>query len=133
MDSRRFRVFCVIEDFTRECLAVVVDDSITGERVSTRELDGIAQRRGYPLLVVSDNGTEFISNAMLRWQQDHGVDWHYIAPGKPMQNGLTLPRLELPAGSPSCAQRAFHLKSVEYTLGTCPIRGPPQSDTIKLD
>ena len=33
-------------------------------------------------------GTEFTSNAMLRWQQDHGVDWHYIAPGKPMQNGL---------------------------------------------
>ena len=87
MDSRRFRVFCVIDDFTRECLAVVVDNSITGERAS-RELDGIAQHRGYPLLVVSDNGTEFTSNSMLRWQQDHEVDWHYIAPGKPMQNGL---------------------------------------------
>ena len=40
------------------------------------------------MLVVSDNGTEFTSNAMLGWQQENGVDWHYIAPGKPMQNGL---------------------------------------------
>ena len=38
--------------------------------------------------MVSDNGTECASNALLRWQQNHGVDWHYIAPGKPMQNGL---------------------------------------------
>ena len=64
-DSQRFRVLCVIDDFTRECLATIVDNSITGERVS-RELDVIVQRRGYPLLVVSDNGTEFTSNA-------HGV------------------------------------------------------------
>ena len=87
VDGRRFRVLCVIDDFTRECLGSIVDNSITGERVS-RELDHIARRRGYPLLVVSDNGTEFTSNAMLGWQQDHVVDWHYIAPGKPMQNGL---------------------------------------------
>ena len=86
-DSRRFRVFCVIDDFTRECLATVVDNSITGKRVA-REMDNIAQRRGFPLLVVSENGTEFTSNVMLRWQQDQHVEWHYIAPGKPMQNGL---------------------------------------------
>ena len=63
-------------------------NSITGERVA-RELDSIAQWRGVPLLVVSDNGTEFTftSNVMLRWQ-DQRVEWHYIAPGKPMQNGL---------------------------------------------
>lgn len=54
VDGRRFRVLCVIDDFTRECLGTIVDNSITGERVS-RELDPIAQRRGYPLLVVSDN------------------------------------------------------------------------------
>jgi putative transposase len=39
-------------------------------------------------MVVSDNGTELTSNAMLGWQQDRGVEWHYIAPGKPMQNGF---------------------------------------------
>ena len=86
-DSRRFRAFCVIDDFTRECLATIVDNSITGERVA-RDLDNIAQRRGSPLLVVFYNGTEFTSNVMLRWQQDQRVEWHYIAPGKPMQNGL---------------------------------------------
>ncbi len=86
-DSRRFHVFCVIDDFTRECLATDVDNSITGERVA-REPDNIAQRRGFPLLVVSDNGTEFTANVMLRWQQDQWVEWHYVAPGKPMQNGL---------------------------------------------
>ena len=72
-DSPRFRVFSVIDDFTRECLATVVTNSITGERVA-RELDNIAQRRGFPLLVVSDNGTEFTSNVMLRWQQDQRVE-----------------------------------------------------------
>ncbi len=86
-DSQRLRLFCVIDDFTRECLATVLSNSITGERVAT-ELDNIAQQRGYPLLVVSDNGTEFTSNVMLRWQQGRRVEWHYIAPGKPMQNGL---------------------------------------------
>jgi putative transposase len=44
--------------------------------------------RGYPCRVVSDNGTELTANAMLGWQQDRGVEWHYIAPGKPMQNGF---------------------------------------------
>jgi putative transposase len=87
VDGRRFRILCVIDDFSRECLATVVDNSLSGERVA-RELDAIAERRGYPCMVVSDNGTELTSNAMLRWQQDRGVEWHYIVPGKPMQNGF---------------------------------------------
>lgn len=87
MDGRRFRILCVIDDFSRECLAAVVDDSISGVRVA-RELDAIAERRGHPLLVVSDNGTELTLNAMLKWQQDRSVGWHYIAPGKPRQNGF---------------------------------------------
>lgn len=87
VDGRRFHILCVIDDFSRECLATVVDNSLSGERVA-RELDVIAERRGYPCMVVSDNGTELTSNAMLAWQEDRGVEWHYIAPGKPMQNGL---------------------------------------------
>ena len=86
-DRRRFRVLNVIDYFSRECLATVVDTSIGGARV-TRELDRIAELRGYLCLVVSDNGTELTSNAMLKWQEDLKVEWHYIAPGKPMQNGL---------------------------------------------
>ncbi|SCB43344.1 Integrase core domain-containing protein [Rhizobium miluonense] len=38
-------------------------------------------------MIVSDNGTELTSNAILAWSKDHKVEWHYIAPGKPMQNG----------------------------------------------
>jgi len=86
-DGRRFRVLCVIDDFTRECLALVADTSLSGQRVA-RELDAIAMARGYPATVVSDNGTELTSVAILRWSQERGVAWHYIAPGKPTQNAL---------------------------------------------
>ena len=85
--SRRFRVLAIVDDFSRECLGLVVDNSISGVRMA-RELDRIAETRGYPLMVVSDNGTEMTSNAILRWSQDHAVEWHYIAPGKPQQNGF---------------------------------------------
>jgi putative transposase len=51
-------------------------------------LDAVIARRGRPLTGVSDNGTEFTSMAILRWSQDRHIDWHYIAPGKPMQNGF---------------------------------------------
>ena len=85
--GRRFRVLCVIDDFSRECLATVVDTSLSGVRVA-RELDLIAETRGYPCMVVSDNGTELTSNAILKWQEDRKVEWHYIAPGKPTQNGF---------------------------------------------
>ena len=87
IDGRRFRILCVIDDFSREGLATVADNSISGVRVA-RELDRIASVRGYPCMVVSDNGTELTSNAILQWQEERGVEWHYIAPGKPMQNGL---------------------------------------------
>ena len=85
--GRRFRIRYVIDDFSRECLAAVVDTSLSGQRVA-RELDRIVELRGRPCMVVSDNGTELTSNAILKWQEDRKVEWHYIAPGKPMQNGL---------------------------------------------
>ena len=85
--GRRFRILNVIDDFSRECLAAVVDTSLSGIRVA-RELDKIAEMRGYPCMVVSDNGTELTSNAILKWQEDRKVEWHYIARGKPMQNGF---------------------------------------------
>jgi putative transposase len=85
--GHRFRILNVIDDFSRECLAAVVDTSLSGQRVA-RELDRIAELRGRPCMVASDNGTELTSNAILTWQEDRKVEWHYIAPGKPMQNGL---------------------------------------------
>jgi putative transposase len=86
-DGRRLRIFNVIDDVTKECLAAVVDTSISGRRVA-RELAALVARRGKPKLVVSDHGTEFTSNAMLDWTREAGVAWHFIAPGKPMQNGI---------------------------------------------
>jgi putative transposase len=53
-----------------------------------RELAGLIERRGKPGMIVSDNGTEFTSNAMFAWTQDNAIVWHFIAPGKPMQNGF---------------------------------------------
>ncbi len=86
-DGRRFRIWALVDDFTRECLALVADTSISGRRVA-RELDRVVELRGRPRMIVSDNGTEFTSNAMLDWASANGVEWHFIAPGKPMQNGF---------------------------------------------
>lgn len=86
-DGRRFRVLAVVDDYSRECLALVADTSLSGHRV-TRELDALIRLRGKPMIVVSDNGSELTSMAVLKWCQETGVGWHYIQPGKPMQNGF---------------------------------------------
>jgi len=86
-NCRRFRILAVVDDFTRECVALVADTSLSGVRTA-RELDAIISRRGKPLSVVSDNGTELTSTAILNWCQETGVEWHYIAPGKPTQNAF---------------------------------------------
>ena len=86
-DSRRFRILAVVDDFTRECLTLVADTSLSGVRVG-RELDAILACRGKPLSIVSDNGTELTSMAILGWSQQTQIDWHYIAPGKPTQNAF---------------------------------------------
>jgi putative transposase len=85
--GRRFRVLAVVDDFTREALALVVDTSIGGARV-VRELDALIARRGRPATIVSDNGSELTSRAVLEWTNRSGVEWHYIAPGKPIQNAF---------------------------------------------
>jgi putative transposase len=87
IDGRRLRILVVIDDCTRECLALIPDTSISGIRV-TRELNKLLRQRGKPKTIVSDNGTELTSKAVLRWAADHQVGWHYIAPGKPTQNAF---------------------------------------------
>ena len=84
--GRRFRILNVVDDVTRECLMAMADTSISGVRVA-RELTTLIGRRGNARMIVSDHGTELTSNAILGWTKDHGIEWHYIAPGKPMQNG----------------------------------------------
>jgi putative transposase len=86
-DGRRLRILTVVDDYSRECLALVVDTSLSGLRVA-RELDAVIARRSRPATIVSDNGTEFTSMAILRWAQEARIAWHYIAPGKPNQNAF---------------------------------------------
>ena len=77
----------MVDDGTRECLALVADTSISGRRVA-RELDDIIRRRGQRPDTIVSYGTELTSNAILSWADETGVGWHYIAPGKPQQNGF---------------------------------------------
>ena len=80
-------MLAVNDDCCRENLCLVADTSISGARVA-RELDALVRIYGKPACIVSDNGTEFTSRAILKWAGDNGVDWHYIDPGKPQQNGF---------------------------------------------
>ena len=73
-DGRRFRVLAIIDDFSRECLTLVADTSLSGLRV-TRELDQLVCQRGKPTTIVSDNGTELTSMAVPKWCQETGVEW----------------------------------------------------------
>jgi putative transposase len=86
--GRRFRIFAVVDDYSRECVRLIADTSISGARVG-RELDAaVFERMARPHTIVSDNGTELTSMAILRWSKERNVEWHYIAPGKPYQNGF---------------------------------------------
>src|SRR5262245_54413821 len=81
------KTLAIVDDFTRESLTLIPDTSLSGVRVA-RELDALIARRGRPKSCVSDNGTELTSKAILNWTDTRGVDWYYIAPGKPQQNAF---------------------------------------------
>ncbi len=84
-DGRRFRLLTVVDDFTRACLAIDVDTSIGGRRVA-EVLQRLIDARGKPAMLITDNGPEFISRALDAWAYAHGIDLHFIEPGKPNQN-----------------------------------------------
>ena len=84
--GRRFRILNIVDDVTRECLAAIPNTSISGRRVA-RELSALIKRRGKPGMIVSDNGTEFTSNAMLGWARDNRIVWHFIAPANRCKTG----------------------------------------------
>jgi putative transposase len=85
IDARRFRILAVVDDCTRECLALLPDASLSGIRVA-REIDWLYAVRGIPNMIVSDNGTELTRNATLA--DDHKIAWHYMARSKPVQNAF---------------------------------------------
>jgi len=86
-NGRTIRVFNVVDDFTRQCLAMEVDTSLNGVRV-TRVLDRLVARHGHPQRIVMDNGPEFTGKALDRWAWEHRVHLAFIEPGKPVQNAF---------------------------------------------
>jgi putative transposase len=85
-DGRSFRTLNIVDNFTRESLAIEVDVSLPGLRV-TRVLDQLAEMRGLPKSIVMDNGPEFTGRELDAWAYRHGVALAFITPGKPTQNG----------------------------------------------
>jgi putative transposase len=85
-NGRRIRMLTVVDDFTRESIKITVETSLNGRRVC-EELEQVIEARGKPDRILSDNGTEFTSIAILKWCQEQGIRWDYIQPGKPYQNG----------------------------------------------
>ena len=83
--GRRFRVFTLMDHFTREGIAVELAHSLPARKV-VEVLDRVCAERGYPELIVIDNGPEFISKALDAWAFTHGVQLHFIRPGKPVDN-----------------------------------------------
>ena len=86
LGGRRIRALTIVDQFTRECPAIEVDTSITGQRV-VRVLDRLSGTHGLPQALVLDNGPEFTSKALVAWAKDSGVRLHFITPGKPTENG----------------------------------------------
>lgn len=84
-DGRRIRLFTLVDDYSRECLAIEVDTSLSGQRIS-RILEALRLADRLPGTIVCDNGTEFTSKAMLRWSLEKGIKLNFIEPGKPTQN-----------------------------------------------
>lgn len=84
--NRKFRTLNVMDDCSREALAIEVDTSLSAKRV-TRTLDRIIEQRGKPIAIRTDNGPEFTSKELELWAFSKGITIQYIQPGKPMQNG----------------------------------------------
>lgn len=86
-DGRPFRCFTLVDDFTRECVAIGVAHSQPAWRV-IHELERAVAERGFPKSIVCDNGPEFTSKALDRWAYEHGVMLQFIRPGKPVENAF---------------------------------------------
>jgi putative transposase len=84
-DGRRIRIFALVDDYSRQCLALEVDTSLSGQRIS-RVLARVRESGKLPQVLVCDNGPEFTSRAMLMWSQRSAIRVHHIQPGKPTQN-----------------------------------------------
>jgi len=85
-DGRRLRVLAIVDDYSRECLVLEVDTSITGKRV-VAVLERLADLRGLPLSITVDHGPEFEGQVLDAWAYQRGVRLSFIRPGKPVEYG----------------------------------------------
>ncbi|MBO3034991.1 IS3 family transposase, partial [Burkholderia pseudomallei] len=83
--GRRFRCLNVVDDYTRECLAIEVDTSLPGLRVQ-QVLERLKEMRGLPASITVDNGPEFAGRVLDAWAYEAGVTLSFIRPGKPVEN-----------------------------------------------
>lgn len=88
VDGRWFRVLTVVDQFTRECLLLLADNSLSGEKVAAA-LECVVGDRGDPQSITVDNGSEFARRAMDAWAYRHGIHLDFIRPGKPVENGYS--------------------------------------------
>ncbi|MBV8707230.1 MAG: transposase family protein [Acidobacteriaceae bacterium] len=84
--GRGIRVLTVVEAFTRECLVLEVDTSLSRQPV-TRALEQVLEQRGRPQAMRGDHGPELTSRHFLSWCEERHIQWLHIQPGKPVQNG----------------------------------------------
>ena len=85
IDGRKLRALNIVDDFTRECLAIEVDTSLPGSRV-VAVLERLAELRGLPDSITVDHGPEFESRALDAWAYRRAVRLAFIRPGKPVDN-----------------------------------------------
>ena len=84
-DGRRLKMMPIVDEYTRECLTIQIERSITAKD-TVRTLAALFERRGEPFFIRSDNGPEFVAQAVKRWLEESGVETLYIEPGSPWEN-----------------------------------------------
>ena len=87
-DGRRLKMMPIVDEYTRECLSINVERSITADDI-VATLASLFRRRGEPEFIRSDNGPEFIAKAIKRWLEVSGVGTLYIEPGSPWENAYS--------------------------------------------
>jgi transposase InsO family protein len=105
ISGRHFRAFAVLDQWSRESLAIEVDLSLTGDRV-TRVLERLRTTRGLPLVIQADNGPELRGRTLDQWAYEHGVRLQFIEPGKLARTGGGT-ALGLSAALPDTAPRGL--------------------------
>jgi len=86
-DGRRFRALTIVDNYSRECLAIEAGQSIKGQDVA-EVMDQLVREQGVPDRIQCDNGSEFISKVLDKWAYEHSVTMDFSRPGKPMDNAM---------------------------------------------